>query len=65
MTLIIPDRATAEKNGWIYQVQWIEGGNPCYVRCKSGPEADHWADKLKKQGLSPSVFDLVDALRLH
>lgn len=65
MDLIIPDRETARRNGWTYQVQWIEDGNPCFVRCKSGRQADAHADKLRKDGLHPVVTDLRDALQLH
>lgn len=63
--VILPDRETAKRNGWLFQVQWIEGGNRCFVRCKSGNEADHWADKLRRDGQKPIVTDLQDALQLH
>lgn len=65
MDLIIPDRETAKRNGWTHQVQWIEDGKPCFVRCKSGRAADVWADKLRKEGNKPVVTDLIDALQLH
>lgn len=65
MDLIIPDRETAKRNGWTHQVQWIEDGKPCFVRCKSGREADAWADKLQRGGNKPVVTDLVNALQLH
>lgn len=65
MNVILPDRKTAEQNGWNWQVQWIENGNPCFIRCKSGVSADAHADKLKRSGLSPIVVDLRDALQLH
>lgn len=65
MDIIMPDREAVKRNGWVYQVQWIEDGKPCFVRCKSGREADGWADKLKRGGLSPVVVDLHDQLQLH
>lgn len=65
MEIIIPNREAAQRNGWTYQVQWIEDGKPCFVRCKSGQAADAWADKLNKQGMKPVVTDLRDVLQLH
>jgi hypothetical protein len=65
MIPILPDRNAAARKGWTHQVQWKEEGRSCFVRVKSGREADSWADKLKKQKLSPVVIDLADALRLH
>jgi hypothetical protein len=65
MNAILPDRETANRNGWTHQVQWIEDGKRCFVRCKSGHYADEWADKLKRNGEKPVVFDLRDLLQLH
>jgi hypothetical protein len=65
MKIIRPDRETARKRGWTHQVQWVDGGLPCFVRCKSGREADSYADELKKSGAKPVVIDLHDALQLH
>lgn len=65
MNIIMPDRDAAQRNGWMFQVQWVEDGKPCFVRCKSGSEADRWADKLRKEGHKPSVADLRDVLQLH
>jgi hypothetical protein len=56
---IIPDRETAKMKGWTHQVQWMDGGLPCFVRCRSGREADARADRLEKQGLRPLVIDLM------
>jgi hypothetical protein len=65
MEIIIPDRETAKRNGWAYQVQWIEEGHPCFIRCKTGAQADAHADKLRKEGAKPVVTDLQDILQLH
>lgn len=65
MEAIVPDRRTAERYGWTFQVQWIDEGKPCFIRCKSGREADGHADKLRKTGAQPVVFDLRDLLQLH
>lgn len=65
MNYILPDREAAKAKGWTHQVQWVEDGKPCFVRCKSGAAADAWADKLTKQRLAPIVIDLTDALQLH
>ena len=65
MKWLLPEREFAKKVGFTHQVQWVEGGNPCFVRCKSGQAADAWADKLRAQKLSPTVIDLTDALQLH
>lgn len=65
MDAIIPDRETAKRNGWVFQVQWIERGNPCFKRCKSGADADAFADMLRKSGEKPTVYDLRDLLQLH
>lgn len=65
MDIVLPDRAFAEKKGWTHQVQWIEDGRPCFVRCTSGREADARADALAKTGAKPVVIDLRDALQLH
>lgn len=65
MDLIIPDRETAKRNGWTHQVQWVQGGKPCFVRCKSGREADAFADKFSRAGHKPVVVDLTDILQLH
>lgn len=62
---ILPNRDIAVRNGWTHQIQWVEDGKRCFVRCKSGREADAWADKLKKSGEKPFVIDLHDALQLH
>jgi hypothetical protein len=63
--VILPARDVAETKGWTHQVQWVEQGNRCFYRCKSGHEADAWAEKLQRQGLHPVVVDLKDALQLH
>jgi hypothetical protein len=63
MRLILPDRDAPKRKGWTHQVQWVEGGNPCFVRCKSGQEVDAWADRLRKQGFAPIVIDLADAMQ--
>lgn len=65
MDIILPAREAAEAYGWKYQVQWIEGGNRCFMRFKFGHAADAHADKLRRAGLSPVVIDLRDALQLH
>ncbi|HZP77513.1 MAG TPA: hypothetical protein VFB45_15320 [Pseudolabrys sp.] len=65
MDVVLPDRETAVKRGWTHQVQWIDDGKPCFVRCRSGREADARADRLKAIGAKPVVFDLRDALQLH
>lgn len=65
MDIILPDREFAAQKGWTHQVQWMEDGRPCFVRCMSGREADARADALKKAGAKPVVIDLKDALQLH
>lgn len=65
MEAILPDRQTAKRNGWTHQVQWMEQGNPCFIRCKSGGEADRSAERMTKLGCSVVVIDLTDALQLH
>jgi hypothetical protein len=65
MTASLPDRETAERNGWVYQVEWTERGCACFIRCRSGREADARARELKRQGVSPRVIDLREALRVH
>ena len=64
MKIILPDRDTAIRHGWKFQVQWIENRNPCFIRCTSGREADARAAKLRKAGAAPVVVDLVDALQI-
>jgi hypothetical protein len=61
----IPDRETMLIQGWTHQVQWVDGKLPCWVRCKSGAEADARADKLKKQGCDVEVIDLRDIMQIH
>lgn len=56
MKPIIPNREATLKHKWTHQVQWIEQGNPCFVRCKSEHEACLWETKLKEQRLEPSVI---------
>lgn len=65
MEPLLPNREVARQNGWSYQVQWVEDGNTCFVRCKTGPQADSWADRLRAEGREPAVFDLHDLLQLH
>lgn len=65
MDIIFPAREMIKKQGWTHQVQWIEDGRPCFIRCRSGREADHYADKLTKSGEKPVVIDLIDAMQLH
>lgn len=59
---ILPLREAAIAKGWTHQVQWTQDGKPCFMRCKSGHEADAWADKLKK--FDPVLVDLKDALQI-
>lgn len=61
----LPNREHARRMGWTHQVQWMENGLPCFIRCKSGSEADAKADKLKGLGCDVFVIDLRDALQLH
>jgi hypothetical protein len=65
MNEILPDRETTVKQGWTHQVQWTDDGKPCFVRCKSGAEADRQANRLRRAGAKPFVIDLRDALQLH
>lgn len=65
MTNLLPDREYAQKMGWTHQVQWFENGNPCFVRCKSGAEADDKASSLRRTGADVAVVDLRDALQIH
>lgn len=65
MSNMLPDRETAARMGWTHQVEWIERGCPCFIRCNSGQIADAKADALKRQKLSPVVIDLGEALRVH
>lgn len=65
MDIIFPAREMIAKNGWTHQVQWMEDGRPCFIRCRSGREADFYADKLKNSGEQPVVIDLIDAMQLH
>lgn len=62
---ILPDREFAKTKGWTHQVEWLDEGRPCFVRCTSGVAADAKADQLKKLGCDVSVIDLRDALQLH
>lgn len=62
---ILPARETAERMGWKYQVQWVESGKRCFIRCKTGEQADAHADKLRKSGEKPIVIDLRDLLQVH
>jgi hypothetical protein len=62
---VLPAREAVTAHGWKFQVQWIEGGNTCFQRCKSGAAADRFADGIRKGGLPCIVIDLVDALQLH
>lgn len=65
MEAIIPDREAAQQRGWKFQVQWADDGKPCFYRCGSGTEADDWADRLRRQGKTPIVYDLRELLQLH
>lgn len=65
MDWILPDREAAMKKGWTHQVQWIDGGRPCFIRCKCGAAADAHATLLRKKGAMPIIIDLTDALQLH
>ena len=65
MTDNLPNREYAERMGWTHQVEWIDKGRPCFVRCRSGSEADAKADAFKKLGCDVQVIDLRDALQLH
>ena len=62
---ILPNREFAQRKGWTHQVEWLDDGRPCFVRCTSGAEADTKADNLKKLGCNVTVIDLRDALQLH
>lgn len=62
---ILPNREFAQTKGWTHQVEWVDEGRPCFIRCKSGAEADAKADNLKKLGCAVSVIDLRDALQIH
>lgn len=64
MKVIYPERNTAIKRGWKYQVQWIEDGKPCFVRYSSGEVADEFARRVRRQGCEVVVIDLVDEMQL-
>lgn len=61
----LPSREVCLLKGWKFQVDWNENNLPCFVRCKTGIEADAWANKLEKQKLNPVVTDLLATLQLH
>jgi rhodanese-related sulfurtransferase len=65
MKIILPAREAVGAHGWTHQVQWEEDRKPCFVRCKTGRQADAYADQLKRAGLKPVVIDLHDAMQLH
>jgi hypothetical protein len=55
---MIPDRQTAIARGWTHQVQWMEDGRPCFVRCISCAQAESRAAEIEKTGEEPVVIDL-------
>ena len=65
MKPVLPDRETALRCGWRWQVQWIEDGRVCFIRCTSGREADLRADKLRGLGCETETFSLEQLLELQ
>lgn len=65
MSAILPGRAVAMRMGWRFQVQWMDDGKPCFIRCRTGGEADRHVGNLRRSGESPFIIDLIDALQLH
>ncbi len=63
MTPILPDRGAAIRKGWKYQVQWIEDGLPCFVRCQTWGRVEELIIKMREH--NPVVFMLTDLLRIH
>lgn len=59
----LPSLETANKNGWTHQVEWVEDGKPCFVRCKSIHKTNEWINNLTKEGLKPTVIDMLAVLK--
>lgn len=55
MKIMMPDKETFRKRGWIYQVQWIAEGKECFQRFHSGAFATDFYARMAKD---PAVTEI-------